>query len=379
MNVANDNPWHERFVRSGYFFGAVLLHLIAFLLVATLVIWNAPAPPDSSFKGVKILPPTPPPPPPPEPSSSGGAAQNPQFEPQPVVVPVVTPPSVTTTSFPSSFTVDSAKLDAAVAHLNSTSPQGTGLSQGANDSGQGSGNGFGSSTGTDNQLVGYLYDLKQTSDRKPTGMTPELYHQILMRFVRASWDESILAPYYKSSKPLYTSEIIVPNMDSQEGPKAFGLDGEVQPKMWIIWYKGKVAAPASADYRFAGFCDDILLVRIGGKTVLDGSINPVATQLDVVTPWPNKWVPPIPEVPNYGQLREGLVTSFTQGDPVDMDVIIGEEPGGQFNASLFVLRTDKTYPTTTDGVPILPLFQLGQGASPPGGVHPPINETPEPW
>jgi len=372
MEAANDdNRWYGRLSRSGYFLGAVLLHLIAFLLVATLVIWKAPTPPDSSFQGVKILPSTPPPPPPPEPASSGGAAQNPQFEPQPVVV--------LTTSVTTTFTVDSAKLNEAVAHLNALSPQGTGLTQGANDSGQGAGSGFGSGTGTGNDLVGYLYDLKQTADRKPTGMTPDQYHQILSRFVRASWDESILAPYYKSSKPLYTSHILIPNMDSNEGPKAFGLDKEVQPKMWIVWYKGKVAAPASTDYRFAGFCDDVLLVRIGGKTVLDGSISPVATQLDVVTPWPNKWVPPIPEVPNYGQLREGLVVSFSQGDPVDMDIIIGEEPGGQFNASLFVLRNDKTYPTTTAGVPLLPLFQLGAGGVHPEGVHPPINDTPEPW
>jgi hypothetical protein len=210
-------------------------------------------------------------------------------------------------------------------------------------------------------------------------MTPDQYHQILSRFVRASWDESILAPYYKSSKPLYTSQILIPNMDSHEGPKAFGLEKEIQPKMWIIWYKGKVTAPDSADYRFAGFCDDILLVRIGGNTVLDGSINPVATQLDVVTPWPNKWVPSIPEIPNYGQLREGLVVSLSQGDPVDIDIVIGEEPGGQFNASLFVLRTDKTYPTNTAGEPLLPLFQLGKGDLPHGGVHPPVSDMPEPW
>jgi hypothetical protein len=377
MTDANDSRWHERIVRSGYFFGAVLVHIIVFLLVATLVIWRAPVPPpDATFKGVKIQPATPPPP---EASSSGGAAQNPQLEPAPVVVPEVTPPSVHTVSFNSSFTVNSVKLDESLSHVTALPPEGTGLTQGANNTGNGAGSGFGSSTGTSDELVGYLYDLKQTADGKPTGMTPDNYHQILTRFVRASWDESILAPYYKSSKPLYTSHILVPNMDSSEGPKAFGLDKEVQPKMWIIWYKGKVAAPATGDYRFAGFCDDILLVRIGGKTILDGSINPVATNMDVVTPWPNKWAPTIPEVPNYGQLREGSVVSVSQGDPVDIDVIIGEEPGGQFNASLFVLKTDKTYPTTTAGVPLLPLFQLGGEDIHPSGVHPPINDTPEPW
>jgi len=370
--------WRERLTRrSGYFFGALLLHIVVFLLVAELVIWKGTPPEDASFKFVAIPKA---PPPPPEPPATGAAAQNPQLEPQPTVVPDVTPPAVVTTSFKSEFTVDSAKMASSVLSSPQTvTPMGTGLSQGANNTGQGTGSGFGSSSGGDNQLVGYLYDLKQTSDGKPTGMTPENYHQILMRFARAGWDESVLAPYYKSSKPLYTSHILIPNMDSQEGPKAFGLERDVQPKMWIIWYRGKVAAPATADYRFAGFCDDILLVRIGGKTVLDGSINPVATQLSVNTPWPQKWSRTIPEVPNYAQLREGIVASLNQGEPVDMDIIIGEEPGGDFNASLFVLRADKTYPSTTAGEPILPLFQLGGGDFRTGGIHPPISDTPEPW
>jgi hypothetical protein len=378
MFAATDERWRDRFKRSGYFFGALLLHIVLFLLGASLIIWKGTPPDDAAFK-VAVIQKTMPPPP--EPPATGAAAQNPTLEPQPTVVPDVTPPAVVTSTFKSEFTVDSSKMAASVLSTpqNVVTPMGTGLSTGANNTGQGSGNGFGSSTGGDNQLVGYLYDLKQTPDGKPTGMTPDNYHQILMRFVRAGWDESILAPYYKSTKPLYTTHVLIPNMDSQEGPRAFGLEREVQPKMWIVWYRGKVAAPATADYRFAGFCDDILLVRIAGKTVLDGSIGPVATQLSVNTPWPQKWSRIIPEVPNYAQLREGIVASLNQAEPVDMDIIIGEEPGGDFNASLFVLRADKTYPTTTAGEPILPLFQLGGGDYRTGGIHPPISDTPEPW
>jgi hypothetical protein len=378
MSEAIEERSSERFVRTGYFFGALLFHIVLFLLVASLVIWKGTPPPnDGAFKLVDI-PKTPPPPP--VAPASGDAALNPQLEPQPTVVPDVTPPNVVTSNLKTSFTVDSSKAAAALlAQPQALTPVGTGLTTGANNTGQGSGNGFGSSSGGSNQLVGYLYDLKQTPDGKPTGMTPDQYHQVLIHFAHAGWDESVLAPYYKSPKPLYTSHILIPNMDSQEGPKAFGLDKEVQPRMWIIWYKGTVAAPATADYRFAGFCDDILLVRIGGKTVLDGSINPVATQLSVVTPWPQHWIGSIPEVPNYGQLRQGIVASMNQAETVPMDIVIGEEPGGQFNASLFVFRTDKTYPTTNSGEPILPLFQLGGGDCRVAGVHPPISDTPEPW
>ncbi len=285
-------------------FGALLLHIVLFLLVAELVIWKGTPPDDASFRFAAIPKA---PPPPPQPPAAGDAAQNPTLEPQPTVVPDVTPPAVVTTSFKSEFTVDSAKLAQSVlSQPQAMTTVGSGLTQGSNNTGQGSGNGFGSSTGGDNQLVGYLYDLKQTSDGKPTGMTPDNYHQILMRFARAGWDESILAPYYKSPKPLYTSHVLVPNMDSSEGPKAFGLERDVQPKMWIIWYRGKVSAPATADYRFAGFADDVLLVRLAGKTVLDGSINPVATQLSVETPWPQKWIHTLRKFPTTDNCAKAL-------------------------------------------------------------------------
>ena len=62
-----DPRWHDRFVRSGYFFGAVLVHLLIFALVATYVVFKAPAPPPDDTP-IKInIPPaqkeSPPPPP----------------------------------------------------------------------------------------------------------------------------------------------------------------------------------------------------------------------------------------------------------------------------------------------------------------------------
>ena len=82
--------WHQRLVRSGYFVGTVFLHLIVFIMVATLVIFQAPAPPPTDvFQAVAVKTSPPPSVPPP---ASGAAANNPQIEPDPVTVPVVTRP-----------------------------------------------------------------------------------------------------------------------------------------------------------------------------------------------------------------------------------------------------------------------------------------------
>jgi len=57
--------WMERVSRSGYFFAALLLHLVVFLMVATWVIFPAIHPPTEDFTKTYLPPSSPPPPPPP--------------------------------------------------------------------------------------------------------------------------------------------------------------------------------------------------------------------------------------------------------------------------------------------------------------------------
>ena len=59
-----DDSWVQRISRSGYFFGAVLLHLIVFVMLATWVIFPAFKPPTEDFTKTYLPPATPPPPPP---------------------------------------------------------------------------------------------------------------------------------------------------------------------------------------------------------------------------------------------------------------------------------------------------------------------------
>lgn len=55
----------DRLSRSGYFFAALLLHLVIFLMVATWVIWKPFTPPADDFSKTYLPPPSAPPPPPP--------------------------------------------------------------------------------------------------------------------------------------------------------------------------------------------------------------------------------------------------------------------------------------------------------------------------
>ncbi len=371
--------WHELLVHSGFFFGAVLFHLILFLMVATWVIWKAPPPPPTDeFHAVAVQVPPPPPAPPPPPSA---AAANPQMEPQPVTVPVATPRS-TITSFNNNFTVDTSKvLDQALSHLpQQQAPQGTGLG----GLGSGSGTGFGSDTGTSAQLAGYFFDMKQASDRKPTGMNPGKWAALLSKYVDAHWDESMLTPFYKSKSPLYTDRFAISTRKSEEAPKAFHLEGEVKPAMWAVHYHGKVSAPAEGDYRFAGFGDDVLAVKIDGQLVLDAGWDPMTRDDSLHKPYPVNWSPVYlahDKTGRRGSYKLGRVFHVRAGDPVDLDVLIGDE-GGWCAFYLMIMKVDNTYETLPDGTPKLPFFQLDNRSVPSFGAkeeHPPFSITPEPW
>jgi len=60
-----DRQWFEKISRSGYFFGALLFHLIVFFMIATWVIFPAFHPPTDDFTKTYLPPSAPPPPPPP--------------------------------------------------------------------------------------------------------------------------------------------------------------------------------------------------------------------------------------------------------------------------------------------------------------------------
>ncbi len=66
----------------------------------------------------------------------------------------------------------------------------------------------------------------------------------------------------------------MPVMDAKDAPKAFKVNKPAS--YWAVHYRGKVRAPATGTYRFVGLADDFLLVRFGGRLVLDASIGNVA-------------------------------------------------------------------------------------------------------
>lgn len=211
---------------------------------------------------------------------------------------------------------------------------------------------FGQETQSEGALMGMFYDLKQTPDRQPSESNS--YTRVVQEFLIKNWDDAVFQRYYHATKPLYTTQIFVPNMNADAAPKAFGVEKTVKPSYWIIQYKGQVSPPTGGAYRFWGCADDVLAVAVNGKTVL------VGCRFDTpMTDVPWKASEPDGAQAADDNLRPGDWMYLKEGEVIDLDVIIGERPGGWFNAFLMIEKEGETYEKDNRGHPILPIFQVG--------------------
>ena len=241
----------------------------------------------------------------------------------------------------------------------------------------------GNKRGNGNEFVGYFYDLKQT----PSGKLSEIgelaqsgdrndpdfkkaaqqYRKVLYGFINGGWKGYGLEDYFKAPREKYATSFIIPEISAGEAPKAFGVEKQVEPRLWVAWYQGQIAAPETGRYRFVGFCDDYLFVRVKKELVLDGSYRSI-TEWESSDPDNRKF-----ETYRGQRLVIGDWFIARRGESIPVDIMLGEEPGGRFHCQLYIQqdgveypstmesRTDsKTHETITYERPILPFFKTAE-------------------
>jgi hypothetical protein len=203
-------------------------------------------------------------------------------------------------------------------------------------------------------LVGIFYDLKQTQQRTPSPGRGRDYAKIVDEFLVSGLDEERLNRFFRAGRPLYTTQIATGRLNAEAAPRAFGVEGVVQPRLWLVHYKGQVAPPEDGVYRFVGAADDMMAVAINRKVVLIG--NHPATKFPLLN-WQQS-VDPGPKPAAHAGAIYGDWIELSAGRPVDIDILIGERPGGVFNALLLYEKKGATYPRIKKGGIVLPLFQV---------------------
>lgn len=287
--------------------------------------------------------------------------------------------------------------------------KGDGVGAGMAGTGNGKFNPFGMVDPNANALVGTFYDLKQSRHRKPTGMagdaekSNELMREKVREFVRRGFNEQIVKEYYQASQQLYQTKIHMPSMDADAAPAAFNCQNEVQPRRWLVVYRGEVKAPLTGKFRFVGGGDDFLVVRFNRRLVFDhgytlatsgkhvyradGIWNALAGRggdKDFLREFKKTSPMEVPiafhQYPNCQHVNDeiagfavGPVVEVREGQTYPIEILLGEIPGGRFSAELFIKEEGVTYPLAPTGAPILPLFRTDgslPSASLPGEAPP---------
>ncbi|NRB75795.1 MAG: hypothetical protein HRU46_15655, partial [Verrucomicrobiales bacterium] len=206
-------------------------------------------------------------------------------------------------------------------------------------------------------LVGTFYDLKQTPDGKPTkfagGISPGDFYGLLGEYGKEKFSPSVVEGYYQAKEKMSYTYLLIPDMDAREGPAAFNVEREVEPKGWFVHYSGYVAAPRDGVWRFVGRFDDAVMVYVNDQLVLDGGYR-------IATP---------------GVSEPFTSQAFANGKPAfagkwvslrgqfKLDILIGERPGGFLGGGLLVEEKSGDYEKRADGSPIIPVFSTAEFSS----------------
>lgn len=235
-------------------------------------------------------------------------------------------------------------------------------------SGNGSGNGgavggFGSPNKVGGTLTGYLYDFKQTSRGTPVNdydtANRSHYTDRIESIQRARFSDSSLRKFYKAPQALYVRYVAIPFSNATDGPKFFNAEKEVEPSGWLVHYSGKLKVPEDGEYRLVGCGDDYLGVSIDNKMRLVAPWTDMREILDV--PGANARNQPNHVGPLGGTtLVYGEWFSLRKGDTIDVNVGIGERPGGKVGFVLMIQKKGVEYKKDSAGNPILPPFVFGQ-------------------
>lgn len=239
--------------------------------------------------------------------------------------------------------------------------------------------GFGAKEKSGAALIGILYDFKLDQKRQKTNVGGEQYFDIVDAFMAQGWDEGVLNKYFRATQPLYATQIFIPNLSAESAPMAFGVSHLVKPKLWMVHYKGQVSPPSSGRYRFAGAGDDVIAVAVNGQPVLVERYKGHFTR--------TIWRSSDKRGPAAGNTKivYGDWFEAREGEVLDLDILLGERPGGTFCAFLQIQKEGQTY-QMSEGSPILPIFRVSKDEPvipPPsgrgGGPPPPVAIGMPPW
>lgn len=237
---------------------------------------------------------------------------------------------------------------------------------GSGDGSAGSSTGFGYTSKTTGTIRGELYDFKQNRDASPNkrytpselGGQSKDFFAVIRKLQRVRLQGSALKGYYRAPKPLYARYIAIPKANASAAPEHFDVANEVKPSSWLVLYKGKVKAPKSGRFRFVGVADDAMMITLDRKWRLNAQFYPDEVKIARA----NSRDAPTFYSPYHSDIRLDYGSWFDvrEGQILDINIAISENPGGHMYFILMLEEKGATYRKASNGRNILPPFTMGE-------------------
>lgn len=236
---------------------------------------------------------------------------------------------------------------------------GTGWGDGTGFGGGGAQTAFGRTGG--GGLEGKFYDLKQTRSKKPNkhdkyfksnsnigGRLKYMMSQY-RELEDSRFSDSALRDFFQANSALSFSHLVMAaDTPAKVAPESFGVEKEVEPSAWVVVYEGIINPQKPGEYQFVGMFDDVLLVYVDERLVLDGSFSSYS---DLPQPTMGG-----AELRKGKPLIEGTWVRLIEG--TRLKIVVGESPGGHMGGGLFIREKGKSY-RQSGGADVLPPFTTG--------------------
>jgi hypothetical protein len=217
---------------------------------------------------------------------------------------------------------------------------------------------FGSTHRSSGGLEGIMYDFKKKRNGEDVPYeiaNPTEFVERAVRLQKSDFSEPSLSRYFRAPQSLFLTHLAIPFSNAESGPSFFGADGDIKPSGWMVHYQGRITVPRSGTYRFSGLGDDYLVLMLKGRMRLAAcwsDIQPAIAERWEPTKPTGEWLGP------FGNMRlvYGDWVHLSEGEVIDIDLAIGERPGGKVGFILHVEEKGVDYRKDSQGRPILPLF-----------------------
>lgn len=222
------------------------------------------------------------------------------------------------------------------------------------------GNVFGSSDESDFLLSGKFYDFKQKPDGTSSGIGRNFVREV-REFVESGFDRRTIDNKFFSAPEMRSVSFIAHlYMNADLAPKAYDLEGIVEGERWIIHYNGVISPQETGRYRFTAYADDQALVAIDGTVVVDGSRQKISDPRY----HGSRVHGDMPGTNDSGHSRTSDWIQMNANRNYDIDIIVGENPGGRYMAWILVEKEGFEY-EQVGGYPRLHLFSTIEMDGPP--------------